>query len=144
MRKILIVITLLLLIHSCKTKLYSYESDSQKGKSYISYYKEYSLDIKDSSIITGKVFLKGKKEIKVVNSADLIFINEKNDTISVHHSYLNGYEIKIPKGKYHIFLNVNSSFCINLELNEFEIKPNKIYFIEYYMQKGNGVSKWSF
>lgn len=137
--RVTLLIFIILFGLSCQYKKYSYESDTKIGKSYIGSFKRYDTSLSDSAILSGRVFMKRKDGLKIVNSSKVILING-TDTINTRVSYILGYDIKLAPGIYKII--VKSFDCVDLDAENVTILPNNLYLIDFYLQKGQGISKW--
>jgi len=126
---------------ACRTSKYAYENPPFEGKSYIGKFQNYSTSFHDSTMISGRMFIKGNNEFIVPNSSKLELISVARDTIQIRTSFFDGFEVKLPSGRYKLL--VHSDNCVGIEIDNFELKANTLYLIDFYLQKGQGVSKWT-
>ncbi len=124
---------------SCKSG-YTYESESYKGKSYLSKFESTIILLDDSISIQGIIFSKKKHSLSTVPSVKIILIDKNNDTVINTRSHFYGFEFLIIPGKYKLIINHPKQMDIEVDSLLFEM--GKKYEMDTYLQKGKGNTKW--
>lgn len=140
-KKIILYSFIAAILFACGSNKFPYESSQYEGKSYIGKIQNFTSNFNDSTVISGRMFIKDNKGLKVPSLSKLELISTGRDTIQIRTNFLSGFDLKFPSGSYKLV--VHSDNCVSIEIDNFEFKSNKLYLIDFYLQKGQGTSRWT-